>query len=296
MNNKTTRLLSSSFPLPGLRRLLPVLITAAAASLAHGAGVMPGTLPVAGYKFDEGSGGTTADAFGSITGTLAGPAAFSSTVPIPYAGNFALDLTAGGNDFVDLGNQANLFFPGAFSLSLWARPSEVVTNPFGHYLVADYSSSADMSSFALRLNGTAAGANAGRAGFFWENPPASTPGFITSVTDIDSSINNWYHIVTVYDGAGTSRIYINGVLENSLSFVQARTDIGGNTAIGRAGSFDAPNFNFNGLVDDVAFFDYALTDDNALWLSTNSLNAIPEPASSGLLLAGLGLAARRRRA
>ncbi len=254
--------------------------------------------PIAAYQFDEGSGTTTADKFGAITGTLQGPATFSSSTPFSYAGNFSLDLSAIGNDFVDLGDQASLFFPDSFSLSVWIQPSETVSNQFGTYIVSDYSASADMSSFSIRLQGTNAGANTGRAGFFWENP-AGNAIIATSTTDLDEGLNSWYHIVATWDGT-TRSVYVNGALEGTESTPQARADIGGNTAIGRAGSFDAQNFNFNGQIDDVAFFDYSLNADEASWLHNNSIASIPEPASFSLLAAAgatlLGSPRRRHHA
>jgi hypothetical protein len=260
-------------------------------------------IPVAGYKFDEGTGTTAADSFGSIPGSLQGPSGFSSEVPISYPGNFSLDLSSTGtNDFVDLGDQSSLFFTNSFSISLWARPTANVQNPFGQYLVADYSASADLSSFAIRLQGTNQGANAGQAAFFWENPQQNVT-FATSTTDLDSTLNVWYHLLAVWEDTdgdagdeGVRSIYINGVLEGTESTAQVRSDVGGNTAIGRAGSFDALNFNFDGQIDDVAFFDYALNAQEASWLHNHSLRSIPEPASFSLfVLGGLLLGGKRVR-
>ncbi|MBA2297822.1 MAG: LamG domain-containing protein, partial [Actinobacteria bacterium] len=150
------------------------------------------------------------------------------------------------------------------------------------------------------LQGTNQGANAGRVAFFWQNPSPIFPG-ATSTTDLDDTLNAWYHIVAVWEDTdgdtgdnGVRSIYINGVLEGTESTAQPRNDVGGNTAIGRAGSFDNQNFNFDGQIDDVAFFNYPLNSEEARWLRNNSLNSIPEPASFGLLaLGGLLLGGRR---
>lgn len=236
--------------------------------------------PVTAYTFDEGTGATVADPFGNITGTLIDVAAFSTEVPLAYAGNFSLDLSAAGNDYVDLGDQPSLFFPGAFSISVWVRPTEVATNQFGHYIVADYVPSADQSSFGIRLNGTRIPDDAGKIGFFWEFPQQIFPSLLLSTTDLDAVINTWYHITAVSDGAETSRLYINGILENEFTFSQTRDDVPGNTAIGRAGSFEAPSFNFEGQIDEVAFFNYALNGDEASWLFHNSIRGLSAPPAA----------------
>jgi hypothetical protein len=268
------KLLRTVLPLPCL------LLTAASLTpVLPAADQMPQD-PVTAYTFDEGTGATVADPFGNITGTLVDVATFSTEVPLAYAGNFSLDLSAAGNDYVDLGDQASLFFPGAFSISVWVRPTEAATNAFGHYVVADYIANADQSSFAIRLNGTSNPDNAGKIGFFWEFPPQNFPGFVLSTTDLDAVINTWYHITAVSDGAETSRLYINGILENEVTFSQTRGDVPGNIAIGRAGSFEAPNFNFEGQIDEVAFFNYALNGDEASWLFHNSIRGLSAPPAA----------------
>jgi hypothetical protein len=200
-----------------------------------------------------------------------------------------------------LGDQERLFFPGSFSISVWVRPTALVQNPFGTYIVSDYASSADLSSFSIRLQGTNS-FPPGAAAFFWENPSQSFSAAQT-FTDLDETSDVWYHLVAVYedtDGdlgdAGISSLYVNGMLEGEAFPFQPRTDVGGSTAIGRAGSFDNSAFNFDGQIDEVAFFDYALNEQELLWLLNHSLMMIPEPGSAGLLaMGGLLLGAIRRR-
>lgn len=245
--------------------------------------------PVSAYRFDEGVGTTANDAFGAATGTLQGSASFATSTPISYTGNTSLNLSAtGANDYVSLGDQPSLFFPNSFSISAWVRSTSEQTNPFGTYIVADYDANGGASSFALRLNGTNAnqGNTPGEVSFFWENPGGNLPQ-TRSTTDVDASLNTWFHIVAVWndtDGnagnAGIRSLYVNGVLEGTNSTPQDRSDNGAISAIGRPGSFSNAAFNFNGNIDDVAFFDYALNKQEASWLHNNSIRQVPSTTTA----------------
>ena len=106
----------------------------------------------------------------------------------------------------------------------------------------------------------------------------------------------WHYLtMTVLDngaGARTTNFYVDGALvgtdanrapglPNASAF---------NTYVGAGEGGTA--HTFNGAIDDLRIFDGALTGDEvaALYQST-----IPEPASAGLALAGLGLVGLRRR-
>lgn len=112
--------------------------------------------------------------------------------------------------------------------------------------------------------------------------------------------NVWQNVIVTYDADGGSvqdgiyRAFLNGVefafQENVTSRAVGGLVIGGH----RAGT----GRNFQGLIDEVAFFDTVLTSNQISNLQTmTALQVIPEP-SSAIILAGIGCVlgvARRRR-
>ncbi|MGH8529035.1 MAG: LamG-like jellyroll fold domain-containing protein, partial [Nevskiales bacterium] len=68
-------------------------------------------------------------------------------------------------------------------------------------------------------------------------------------------LNTWFHVAQTYDGA-TARVYING--QFATSFNQARNVSTGDVGIG-ARADGVGQHPFNGLIDEVEFFDRALS-------------------------------------
>ena len=112
----------------------------------------------------------------------------------------------------------------------------------------------------------------------------------------------WHHVVATVDSGVIVTLWVDGVLAGTggaghvLPNTPTPLQIGGNPqAGGRA---------WNGMIDDVAFWDRVLTDNEiaAIWndgegASIGSLtSAIPEPTTAALGLLGVaGLVMRRRK-
>jgi len=117
--------------------------------------------------------------------------------------------------------------------------------------------------------------------------------------------NEWVNAIVTYDAIGGTdpdtgimRAYINGSLVDTYDNVETTTAVGG-MVIG--GHRDGTGRNFEGLIDDVAFFDGVLSSAQISDLQTMSvMQVIPEPASASLFLGIVGLSClyvlRRRRA
>jgi hypothetical protein len=70
--------------------------------------------------------------------------------------------------------------------------------------------------------------------------------------------NSWHHVAGVFNGsAGTLMIYIDGVLNNTLPSIPSQLDT--NVTPYEIGGFSAYADNLDGLIDEVAIFNQALT-------------------------------------
>jgi hypothetical protein len=90
----------------------------------------------------------------------------------------------------------------------------------------------------------------------------------TSITN-PSNDANWHHLVTTFDASKTSRVYIDGVLKNTV------IQNGWNTAVNSnifwlGGLFSSTASTFNGTVDDFKIYNYALTDAQVINLFNNN--------------------------
>jgi MYXO-CTERM domain-containing protein len=111
---------------------------------------------------------------------------------------------------------------------------------------------------------------------------------------------NWHHIVAISENGVSTRLWVDGILEatgGAPNINQSNANnnllcIGCNPDNGR---------EFNGLIDDLAMWDRAISEDEIGLIYSNGLagnslaSVIPEPSSALLgLLGALGLLRRRR--
>jgi len=124
----------------------------------------------------------------------------------------------------------------------------------------------------------------------------------TFVESTVTSRNAWHHVLHNFTSDGTNTtldVYIDGVLEDSGSVSTSAVDFSA-IHFGLSRSGVSPDRDWDGLLDEVALWDRALTTDEIAIVRARGLNGqaltIPAPAALpfGLGLLGL-LAARRRR-
>jgi len=84
---------------------------------------------------------------------------------------------------------------------------------------------------------------------------------------IDTTETTWYHVVGTYDGA-TINIYVNGVKGTPYSKTGSII-FGANTYIGRGTYNGGLAYHFNGLIDDVRIYNYALTSEQVKQVYNN---------------------------
>jgi len=163
------------------------------------------------------------------------------------SGSRAFDFD-GVNDYVDLGQNAIFDNPSEISISVWIWPNN---NEHGKIVTKGSDVGNDRSRFT------------------WEI--AYMPGTIrfgvsdgTNYTEVlstnSANIGSWHHIVATYNGSIT-RIYLDGLLENSSTTISGNLNSEtGPLQIGRENNGGAGNAEFNGKIDDIRIYNYALSD------------------------------------
>ncbi len=73
--------------------------------------------------------------------------------------------------------------------------------------------------------------------------------FSTQCSGVQAGINQWHHIAVTRNSQGRSRIYVDGVVKNTLSNSPNPVDSSGTLTLGRAG--DHPYEYFQGLIDEL---------------------------------------------
>lgn len=273
-----------------LMRTVPFLVCLGASSQAS---------LVALYQFEEPEPsdgvGAVIDSVGSNNGTIVS----GGGVTQGAAGRFgnAYDFAAGG---VDLGSSSAVQPTDGFTITMWINPSTL--NAFDRYLESQ--STNTNAQHGIRLDSGGSGANF-RA--LIRSGTASNTQLTHSAT---ISAGTWYFAAARYDsnGAGLQLTVLADAASTTAGAVGAATETAGALNTGTLNSPHArttllgleipagnPN-NLRGRMDDVAFFDHVLTDDElATAFNSGAIALIPEPSSIGLLLLGGTMMMRRSR-
>ena len=160
----------------------------------------------------------------------------------PWTANtYSLDFD-GTNDYLGIGSTSKLEFTSSFSLSAWVKPDLNKTQ----YVIDTSTDVSSSNGYMLRCNsnGTVR---------FWSY---SANGFLDSTATVSTS--SWNHLVAVKEGS-TLRLYINAgtpVTRTDGGFAASDTT---NLRIGNSSLFGG---YFNGLIDEVSMYNYALTSAN----------------------------------
>ncbi len=206
--------------------------------------------PVAWWKLDEDSGTQAADWSGNgLHGTLGS----GSSAPTWLSGKFNNALSFDGNDYIDLGTPTSLNITQQISISAWIKRSALG----GSDSIICKRLTTGNIQYCLRMFPD----NKAYIGTY--NGSSWTRAFSTSEL---ISTTDWYHVLGTYDKSNF-KIYINGVLENTQSYSSDLNNTSGKTSIGKMGEQNSDFFN--GLIDDVRIYNYALTDTQIKTLYNN---------------------------
>ena len=165
----------------------------------------------------------------------------------------------GSGDWLDCGNDPILAIEEAVSISAWIKIGAAgidhkvggnQDNANGGYKMSVVN---DKIEFEIRTSGNSAVLNRDVAG--------------GTILEVDV----WYHVTGVYSLAdGYIRTYVNGVLDRELITTEVLGASPGTLYIG-CEPYNTGSNNFNGVMDEVRIYDYALSLGEVGWLAGRTL-------------------------
>lgn len=211
--------------------------------------------------------GNAADVAGSCYGTLENGASFA---PGKVGQAFSFD---GVDDYVHI--TGSYWISGSRSIAVWVYPHP--NTGFGLPIVT---CGATGAGDFFGIAGTAGDANVGQYKVYVDHWGAPL---------LDSNLkvipDAWNHVAMTFDGS-TVRFYVNGVAGNTVSwglynYGISTVDVGGNHIGGTT-----TKQSFNGLIDEVLFYNRALSEQEVKAMFQAGTTRILAPLRSGAILAG----------
>lgn len=219
-----------------------------------------------GPAANSGSLGAAADGafLGGVTNGLAGPR--PPTQPGFESTNGAASFN-GTNATIDIPYSVALNPTNAFSAELWVKLAAVSTSSTRYCPLS-----------SINMTGSL------RTGFLfyqtlsiWQFRMGNQSGIIASADGGTPQSNVWTHLVGVYDGHAAS-LYVNGALAGSA--VLSAAFVSNTNAPFRLGANGAGANFFKGDIDEVAFYDRALTSEE---IAQRYAKAMPAYAYTSLI-------------
>jgi hypothetical protein len=221
--------------------------------------------PIAYYRLDELSGNIAYDYAGGINGQYfnvsLGQPGYS-----PYDPDPGIVVGPGPNSYMGNINGSAIDFAGtnAFSFLLWCNGNPAQTNGAALIAKGESNNGAGVANEQFCLNVGGVSGNSGVYSFFVRDP-----GLVPAEVDADRGPNGtWQAIAVTCDGT-TIAIYVNGVMEGSTAAPSYGIEsLTSPVSIGSERSGVAPTYdlNFAGSIDEVAIFDYALSQSQVFGL------------------------------
>jgi hypothetical protein len=172
----------------------------------------------------------------------------------------------GLDDYVEVADSDDFSFGdgssnSAFSYSFWVRVERSSTNVFQHLISKGSSSNSEYLIQAMPPNSYGLNANS----IYFALYPGSTSGAVVESPASSISLNTWHHVVCTADGTGNRsgmKIYIDGVSQTLRTSGQSSITMDNYTdplRFGARSSNTTPNSYLQGKMDEVAFFNSALS-------------------------------------
>jgi len=163
----------------------------------------------------------------------------------------------GKDDYVDLGDVESLDGATEISISAWAIGE-------GNSIVRKWAPGG--RSYMLTHFGT---------GIMFAVAESDGVYYRVNTSQGIVDVDNWNHVVGVWDGGASSHIYVNGVEQATSTYdvndqsVSAIDDTAEHLIIGARHNFGIPDGFFNGTIDEVAIWNRSITQEEITRLYNN---------------------------
>jgi hypothetical protein len=176
--------------------------------------------------------------------------------------NYSMDFDSASSDYIDVGNDSSLSPTSQLSVSAWVNNTGAGAGSFP-CIISNVSSSSNNGGFALVKNSN-------KWKFYLDTTGSS--GWATAESNGTVVSNSWQHLCVTWDGS-TVIMYLNGQAQTaSASASQIVYNADTETIIGEyAASY------FQGKIDTVAIYNYALSASQVTTLYGSSSTGIGNP-------------------
>ena len=230
--------------------------------------------PVGHWPLDEGTGTNTTDTTGISPSFLIGMNNSAWVADIPGTNNGAYFTNSFALEFDGVNDNLQTHYPGIGgddprTVCFWMKTTDVDN----HAIILWGYENTNSFSYILRVN------NNDSRGTVGAIRTSAYGGEVVGSTDISDS--QWHHVASVFEGGNitNTRHYIDGNLEDVSGSIPIIVDT--ELTIGRAdgstlvtiGSAKDSRF-FEGKLDDIGLFNYALTEEQILFVRSNGVAAL----------------------
>lgn len=212
---------------------------------------------VAYYTFDDAGGSTQAtELIHGYTGTVTGGVTFGGSGMVGNSASFD-----GSSGYITASYQVlNNMATG--TIMAWIYPTSVVSGTICSNVHSGVEMSATFSiGNYIACGGTRASGNAGTVYYhgYDASPVCMSPAYASSTSTLQA--NTWYHVAVTFSTSAV-QIYINGILDSSISATNANIVQNDNAAFTYIGSVNGGQMPFSGKIDDFSVWSTILSSSN----------------------------------